>query len=430
MVVAVLLIALTIRVAFIDTTSYRPINDGGFYLNLASQIAHTGDYSTSHSIHYGAGETHGPSAYFAPGYPYFLAAVDTVTGHRSARGAAVQSARVSQAVLGTATVGLLALVALEAFGSTVAWIALLLGAVYPVLVEDSGVLLAENLMSPLLLVAVWAGLRARDAAQPMRWVALAGLFTGLATLAHENAALLLLPLGIGLRHLGHRRLAVPGLVVLVAALTIAPWTIRNAVLLHRLIPVSDETGITLVGTYNHASAHDPRVPYKWRLFSKIPGERRLIKQAHRMPEPELSDKLQSQALRYISHHPFAPLAVSFHNTLRMLELEGTFAWKASFAAVGLKTSTARVAVVAFYCVALLALLGAFTAPARAAPRWLWAVPLLMALSVVLINVETPRFREPVDVFIVMLASCGTRELALRTAAVARRPRIRPYASRA
>jgi len=37
---------------------------------------------------------------------------------------------------------------------------------------------------------------------------------------------------------------------------VAPWTIRNAVVMHALIPVSDETGGTLAGTYNPVSARD------------------------------------------------------------------------------------------------------------------------------------------------------------------------------
>ncbi len=56
--------------------------------------------------------------------------------------------------------GLIGLVALEAFGAGVALVALALAAVYPVLVELSAVLVAENLMTAFILAAVWAALRA------------------------------------------------------------------------------------------------------------------------------------------------------------------------------------------------------------------------------------------------------------------------------
>ena len=116
MVAAILFGALVLRVAEVEGTSYRPINDAGSYLTLASEVAHTGDYSLSHNPGSGAGGTRGPTAYFAPGFPYFLALVDLLDGHETRRGAAIEPARISQAVLGTITVALIGLVALELFG--------------------------------------------------------------------------------------------------------------------------------------------------------------------------------------------------------------------------------------------------------------------------------------------------------------------------
>ncbi len=409
-VLAVLIVALALRVAEVQRTSYRPINDAGSYLTLASRIAHTGDYSTSHRPGSGAGGTRGPTAYFPPGYPYFLAAVDMIDGHSTRRGAAVHPARLSQALLGTVTVALVGLVAFEAFGELVGLSALVLAAIYPVLIELSGTLVAENLFTPLVLGAVYAALRARRSARPYPWAAAAGVLTGLATLTHQNGVVIVLPLIAAVWTIRPRRslrsLAAPGLLLATAVLTIAPWTIRNAVELHRFIPVSDENGVTLVGTYNRASAASHPVPYRWRLYYAIPGERTLIHQAKHLTEPALSSRLQSQALQYIGDHPFSPLAVAYHNTLRLLELDGSFAWRVSAAAIDLPRQTAEIGVLSFWILCLLALAGAFTRAARAAPAWLWAVPVLLWLSVAVVNAETPRFREPVDPFLILLAACA------------------------
>ena len=73
--------------------------------------------------------------------------------------------------------------------------------------------------------------------------------------------------------------------------------------------------------------------------------------------------------------------------------------------------------ICFWIFALLALFGAFTRRARAAPLWVWAVPLLMYLGVVFLVVETPRYRTAIDPFIVLLAA-----LTVSRAVPSRRPR--------
>jgi 4-amino-4-deoxy-L-arabinose transferase-like glycosyltransferase len=398
---ALLIAALALRVVEVERTSYRPINDAGSYLTLASEVAHTGDYSART----GAGGTRGPTAYFPPGFPYFIAAVDLITGNTTRRGAAVHSARLSQAVLGTVTVALVGLLALELFGQTVALIALALAATYPVLVELSGALVAENLMTALILAATWTALHARRSPHPYRWIAAAGVLTGLATLTHVNSVVIAVPVAFAAWRIRRGWIA-PVLVLAATLLTITPWTVRNAVELHRFVWITDETGITLRGTYNSASAANTRVPYKWRLYYGIPGERNLVRRAGGLSEPVLSSRLEHQAFHYIGDHPFSPFAVLYHNSLRLLELEGTFASRASAHAQSIPRGIADAGVIGFWILCVLALAGAFTHRIRTAPAWVWVIPLLLWLSVALLNAETPRFREPIDAFLILPAACA------------------------
>jgi Dolichyl-phosphate-mannose-protein mannosyltransferase len=393
---ALLLAALVIRIAEVQRTSYRPLNDGASYLTLAAEIAHSGDYS-SHD--HGAGDSRGPSAYFPPAYPYLLAAVDVLDGYHTARGPAVQPARIANALLGTVIVGLVGLVALEAIGPTVALIALALAAFYPAFIELSAVIVAENVLTALVLAAVYAGLRARSGPHPYLWIAAAGVLTGLAALTHENGVVLVIPLAIAAWSATNGMPRGPALLVVAAVLTVLPWTIRDAIELHSFIPVSDEAGITLAGTYNRAAAADHLIPYRWRLF--LPE-----RHPSRLAEPALSNDQLADALHYIGAHPVAPLAVAYHNLRRLLELEGSFAWEVSTASIGVDRGTAEAGVIGFWILALLALAGAFTRVVRRAPGWLWTAPALLALSVVLVNAETPRFREPIDAFLMLPAACA------------------------
>ena len=439
---AIVLLALGVRIWEVErTSSYRPINDGQSYLTLASEVAHHGDYLNSHAPRSGAGGSIGPTAYFPPAYPYLLAGVDLLDGHMSGGGEAVHDARLATAALGAVSVAVLGLVAFEAFGAGVALVAMLIAAVYPPLVALSGTPYSENLLIVLELAAVWAGLRAGRAANPWPLVAAAGVFAGLATLTHQNGVVILVPLifcavqcarryvasrggsgGSGDTS-GRARAHRPGLTVLAgpavllacAALTIAPWTIRNAVVLHRFVPVSDEMGITLAGTYNPSSAADHQVPYTWMYYGQVPAYASIARASLHLTEPALSDRLVTAALHYLGHHPLAPTQAAYHNLRRLLELEGSFAWRASGASIGLSGGTTRIGVYAFWVVAALAAVGLVTRRARRAPEWLWAIPILLALSVILVNAETPRFRSPIDPYLIMLAACALVSLAVSLA---------------
>ncbi len=404
------MLALALRVGFVATTSYHAVNDAGTYNRFAATIATHGDYVTGDGPGTGAGGSRGPTAYFPPGYPYALAVADLLDGHASGHRAALAGERLENAALGTVTVALIGLLALQLAGPDAGLAALGLAAVYPPLIELSGLLVAENLLVVWELAAVLAALRARGSPHPWRWIAATGGLLGLATLTHENAAVMLLALAVPVAGAARAAGARPGrgvaLLTLAAAAMIAPWTIRNAVELHHFVPVSDETGITLRGAYNPSSAADPTVAWKWRLFVKIPADAGVRRDAGRLTEIALGDRLEHRALAYIAAHPSAPLRVAGDNLRRLLELEGAAAWQASARAVDLPVDDARIGVIGFWVLGILALAGCLTAAARSAPRWVWAVPVLLALSVVFVNVETPRFREPIDPFLLVLAGCA------------------------
>ena len=63
---------------------------------------------------------------------------------------------------------------------------------------------------------------------------------------------------------------------------------------------------------------------------------------------------------------------------------------------------ADLAVYCFWIFLALAIFGAWLRPP--APWWLWTVPLVMYLSVVFTAAETPRYRAPIDPFLILLAA--------------------------
>jgi hypothetical protein len=65
-----------------------------------------------------------------------------------------------------------------------------------------------------------------------------------------------------------------------------------------------------------------------------------------------------------------------------------------------------------YLVEVLAVAGALTRRARQAPFWVWGIPLALLATTILVQ-GAPRFRLPVDPFLLLLASLALVTLAER-----------------
>jgi len=97
----------------------------------------------------------------------------------------------------------------------------------------------------------------------------------------------------------------------------------------------------------------------------------------------------------------------------MLDLGGIH-WSIHTAStISVGRTVAKLGVFVFWLYFVLAVIGAFDRRARAAPLWVWTVPLLMYLSVVFLVVETPRYRTALDPFIVLLAALALTRVRRR-----------------
>jgi Dolichyl-phosphate-mannose-protein mannosyltransferase len=398
--IAILLVALAARVAYVlATPGYRLQHDDKAYDRLALGIARTGAYPDvgGHA-----------TAYRPPGFPYLLGAVYAVAGRGHAR---VVAGRMVEAILGVVIVALLGALASRVFDRRAAIFTMALAAVYVPLVTAGTSLLAEPLTIVLELGAISAVLAWRRH-QRWGWVVAAGVMGGLLTLTRSNAFVVVIALAAGVWPFG-RRLSVAALkpvaVVLAAAvLTVAPWTVRNAVVLHSFIPVSDELGGTLAGTYNPVSAGDSAAPAFWHLLSQIPQYDSQTRALASGPESPFQSRLVHLALQYVEHHPLYPLKVAFYNSLRLvgfnsLSLSEFTATDAGIASPGV----ADAGVFSFWAIGALALVGALNGRVRkGVPGFMWLAVGLLFLSIVLVNSEAPRLRLPIDPFVLLLAGAG------------------------
>jgi 4-amino-4-deoxy-L-arabinose transferase-like glycosyltransferase len=424
--VALVVGALALRIAYVDATpGYTARHDARDYDVHAISIAEGQGFSKT--IAYDR-----PTAFRPPGYPYFLGGVYKVFGvERAPDPRRYRVARIAQAFVGTAIVVLVGVVAAQLWGPIVALVALALTAVYVPLITVGGAIMSEPLFDAFMLASLVAVLAYRRSPHRYRWAVLAGVLGGLATLTRANAMILLLPLAVAVwdgRPWRSRTAIGPPLALLVAAaLTIAPWTIRNAFELHAFVPVSTQFGSALAGTYNDAARADTQNPAAWQGIKHVPEYGDLFRHIHQIPEAKLDHELRVSSERYIREHPTYVAKVGWWNTRRMLDLASQRRSRATAATITIDHKWADRGVLCFWIVAALALAGAVAGAARGTPRFVWAFPALMFLSVVFLVVETPRYRTPIDPFLVLLAAAAL-VAGVRRALAARRPSRRAPAT--
>jgi 4-amino-4-deoxy-L-arabinose transferase-like glycosyltransferase len=403
----ILALALALRIGYVAVTpDYVMVHDARDYDNAAQSIARGDGYPTSRGR---------PTAFRPPAYPVLLAGVYTVAGlERASEHDRVRAARILGIFIGTLIVALIGVVAAQLWGRRVALAAMGLAAVYIPLIVVGAAVMSEPLFAALLLGAVAAAIQHRRSSHRWRWVLLAGVFGGLTILTRANALVLLLPLGLavwtGRPRFSPRALAVPAVLVVLALLTVSPWTIRNAVVFDRFIPVSTQLGSALAGTYNEQARADKENPASWRSIGHVPSYQSLFARLRFIPEPEVEDILSKRSKAFIREHPEYVGKVALWTTLRTFELGGLDWSRHTAGTISASAGWANAGVICFWIFALLALAGATTKAARRAPLWVWLVPLLLYLSVVFLVVETPRYRTGIDPFIVMLAALAVTQL--------------------
>jgi 4-amino-4-deoxy-L-arabinose transferase-like glycosyltransferase len=237
--VLILLLAAVLRLLWILLVPTEPISDFAVFDRLAANIVAGRGYVSADGS---------PTTYRPPGYPFFLAGIYAVFGHGRLE------PRLVNVLLGVITCGLAYLVAARLFNQQTGLVAALIVAAFPSHILYANLLATENLFIPLLLTAVAAFLFAVQGKQTRaRYLVASGVLLGLCALTRPAVALV--PAAWGAALLWKRtaiRDTVFSIILVGAAMvaTIAPWTVRNAIVADEFIPVATEGGITFLAGHN------------------------------------------------------------------------------------------------------------------------------------------------------------------------------------
>ena len=265
---AIALLGLVVRAYVVVKPVEHPADDSRAYYALSKSLY------TEQSF---GGPEFRDASDWSPGAPFLYAAAFYATG-----GAREGTARIVEALLGIATILVVFALGWRLGGRELGrWVGLFSAfavAVYPPFIHTTGELMSEPpamLTLPAAVLAfLWASDREANAVVPgmrgqlrsaLPW-ALSGVLFGLTAMFRPEyllvgAAFVLLA---ALRIWRQRewRLGLTGAAVLLVALVlpILPWTIRNAVVLDRVVPISTGGGKALyVGTYLPADGEYQRV---------------------------------------------------------------------------------------------------------------------------------------------------------------------------
>lgn len=193
-------------------------------------------------------QPHVPTAFYMPGYPLFVAAVYWLVGSFFDQQVAVH---VVQAVLSVVTLFIVYRIGLRVCNRKVALVAVAMGALYPPFAMANNVILTEMLFTLALCLLALAAVRLLDTPS-WRGAALFGALLALCCYIRPVAVLWgVVPFLFLLRKVPLRRLALlGGLGLVVFALVMSPWWVRNAKVFDRFVVFNTSSANPLlVGTY-------------------------------------------------------------------------------------------------------------------------------------------------------------------------------------
>lgn len=245
MLAVILFLGLGLRLTWALVTPSIPVSDFAWYnrvaYNLAAGLGYVANAGT-------------PTAFRPPAYPVFLAAIYSLFSD------SLLAAKLANVLLGGLVIWLTYKLAIRYFPRRVALFAAALVAFLPSLILYNGLLASENIAIPLLLgglLCVDLGWQeGQTAGRAFAWLLVAGILVGLATLA--RGLFILLPLvllawfWIRRRNCNAFLLSVSAL-ALGMALALLPWTVRNAAVFGRFIPISTNSGVNLLVSFNPVS---------------------------------------------------------------------------------------------------------------------------------------------------------------------------------
>jgi 4-amino-4-deoxy-L-arabinose transferase-like glycosyltransferase len=374
--------ALAIRLLYILAIARAPVGvggDAGFYHSSANLIAHG---------HFYYREIVGQVSKTAQHPPLFslVLSVSSLFG-----GDTLLAHRIVGCLLGSCSVVLIGVLSRRVGGERAGLLAAATAALYPPLITADGLVMSEPLFVLLSTASLLIALGV-NSSPTIKAAAALGIVTGLAILTRGEGVLLLPLLAWPAAYA--RRAHVSGAMVRLAAVTaaaalvVAPWVIRNAIVFDRAILAADSNTV-IAG----ANCHDTYYGHDLGWWSVD-----CMTRARTPAQTLQGDASTSAAIRFARDHVTRVPLVAAVRVLRTFDLfqplrQGNREPRRRWVDIA--------GLVFFYPLLLLAIVGALRLKTD---RWLLLAPVWMAVIVSILGWGIGRFRVAADASLIALAA--------------------------
>lgn len=320
-----------------------------------------------------------------PLYSLFLAGIYYLFGH------SYTAVRIVQAILGALVCVVVFQIAKNLFTSKIAVLAGLLAVFSPSLIKISEKLLSENLYTFLLVIAILLILK-QTKAKNYKCLALSGITLGLASLTRYVIVFFpffivvfmgrsLIPKDYSIK----KRVFSTLVLILFFILPILPWTIRNWAVHHKFIPVVSRTGAGLYYSYfpKDGKIYGFNIPDENTEKAKLLGS-----------ETEESNYLIKLTLKFIKEHPWRVLKLE---ALKTAYFWSPFDWEI----IGNGVYNYMYGFIFPFII-----FGVIIMHKRSRGLLVIYLPVFYAFILALITCGSPRFRLPVEPYLIIIASAA------------------------
>jgi len=406
--VAVLALAAALRLGWVLLIPNSQYSDSVWYSGAAANLASSGMYGLD-----------GPSAWFPPGYPFFLAAIYRVVGHSEFAG------KLGNVAIGVALTGFTYLLGRLLQGEIVGLVGAALIAVWPNLIFSTGILGSDLLAACGFVAALWLGMRGTTGPGPAWARALVlGLLIGWMVLVRPVSLILLASLGLWWWLSTHslvRAMARLAPLVVIVGLVVGAWTVRNYVQFGEVITIATNGG------YNFWQTNQPYADGNDTYWPFVPMDDPEYQTMRNGDEFTKNREGYRYALAYLRANPGHLLVMLPAKLFWLYHTDTSGFYEGAFYPpmqgpsaladwIDAHEHLVEAATFRYYEVLMaLAVCGALLTMIVARPRWIWAilaVPFLLTFFHLFFHAKD-RFHMPLVGIIAFLAAIAITEAARR-----------------